>query len=240
MHKVKTALHRDIKERQPIENTESSDSYLPTATILLAIQRELLKWLDNPQCNILFGFLAFGRLAVVGQMAFDNQCFVNNLIAHGPQGLDLKVQERFDSLDIGDASFHRITNSLQHAADSGLCILELVLHDLVVEIWQVRDGSDCSQDSIISNVGVERSERSDRGDAFLATECFQGLMVYVSALENNGTALASSQTWITVVSTCLTLDGPRTFMISPVPVLNAVSPPTMVVVSLIIKTQTNG
>lgn len=147
--------------------------------------------------QFLFRFPAFSGLADGWQMSFDYLGLLDNLSVHGLQCLDLKVQKVFDSLDIRGASFHRITNVLQHITNPGLCILELVLHDLVVEIWQVRDRADGIQNSIISNVGIFWSKGSDRGDALLATKRLQGLVIYVSALQNNGTALASCQTWNT-------------------------------------------
>jgi len=65
-------------------------------------------------------------------------------------------------------------------------------------------------------------------------------MLDVAALQDNSRALDRSECEMYLEYEYRTLHGPRTSLISPLPVLNAVSPPIIPAVSLIMSTHTKG
>lgn len=100
----------------------------------------------------------------------DDLILLDDLFVKVRQRYDLKIEKRFDCLDVRGTSFHRFANALQHVPDAGLGILKLILDSLAIEIRQIGDGSDCCEDGVIPNPRRAWSERCNHSYTLLATE----------------------------------------------------------------------
>jgi hypothetical protein len=118
---------------------------------------------------------------------------IDNLLVEARKCLDLAVKEGLDRLDVRCASFHGISDVLEHLADTGLGVLELVLDSLAIEVGKVGYGTDSGKDCVIADSWRARSERCHHGDAFLSTEGSEGLVIDVTALQDDSTSLTHCQ-----------------------------------------------
>lgn len=125
--------------------------------------------------------------------------------------------------------------------------LEAVLRVLAVELRKVTDAADAGEDNLVAHERVARAERGDHADAFAAALGFEGLVFDVAALHDDGGSLKDGVSHRLYQTAAFlqdggehTMDGPRTFITSPLPIRIAVSPPTMPVQSDSIVTHTKG
>ena len=101
-----------------------------------------------------------------------------------------------------------VADLLQMSPDALLKHLEAVFGVLRVELGQVRDRTDGSQDCVVFDEGRLGAERRDHGDPFIGTKSTESLMLDIPALEDNCTTL-----WI--VSSLSSIEGHE--RVSPCP-----------------------
>ena len=181
-----------------------------------------------------------GFFTHLSQMAFPNERLINDLPVEMRECLDLAIEEGLDGFDIRRASFHRVSDVLEHLSNTRLGILKLIFHGLAIEIGKIGNWPHSGKHSVVTYPWRLRSERSYHSNAFLSAKSSKGLVVDITALQDYTTSLNCVRYDEFFTQSCFTFDGPRTFLMSPQPVLSAVSPPIMLVVSLIIRTHTKG
>lgn len=126
-------------------------------------------------------------------MSFPDKRLIDDLLIETRQCLNLAVKEGLDGLDIRCASLHRLSDILEHLSNAGLGILELVFDCLAIEIREIGYWADSGQDCVIADPWRPRSERCYHGDAFSSAEGSEGLVIDVTALQDNTASLELRQ-----------------------------------------------
>lgn len=102
-------------------------------------------------------------------------------------------QKRSDIAQIvGGTSNLATTLLLELGAETLLQNLESILCVLGVQLGEVADTANASEEGLVADKGGLGSESCDHCNAFTTAKCLEGLVVDVSSLHNNGSTLDKS------------------------------------------------
>lgn len=104
---------------------------------------------------------------------------------------DFEIKEVFDGFGVGSTGFHGIAKFLEHYSDASFGILQLIFDRLSIQIGKIRDGSDSSEDGVVTDTWGSWTEGGYHGDSLLSTKCLQCLVINVATLQNHSASLGN-------------------------------------------------
>lgn len=111
---------------------------------------------------------------------------------------DFEIEEGFNGFGIGSAGFHGIAKFFEHDSDAGFGIFQLIFDCLSIQIGKIGDGSDSSEDGVVTDTWGSWTEGGNHGDSLLSTKCLQCLVINVATLQNHSASLGNVSRYISM------------------------------------------